>query len=35
MQRVRLGDDGALEVARALVAEVDNPALAARFRELA
>jgi DNA-binding SARP family transcriptional activator/predicted negative regulator of RcsB-dependent stress response len=35
MQRIRLGDAGALEVARALVAEIDNPALAAHFSELA
>lgn len=31
IQRVRLGEPGALEVARALVAEVDNPALSARL----
>ncbi|HSI91885.1 MAG TPA: bacterial transcriptional activator domain-containing protein [Jiangellaceae bacterium] len=35
MQRIRLGDAGALEVAQALVAEVDNPALSARLTSLA
>lgn len=34
IQRMQLGDDGAFEVAQALVADVDNPALAARFKEL-
>ncbi len=29
IQRIRLGDAGAVEIARALVAEVDNPALSA------
>lgn len=35
LQRVRLGDAGALEIARARVADVDNPALAARLAEVA
>lgn len=35
IQRVRLGDAGALEIARARVADVDNPALAARLAEVA
>ena len=31
VQRVRLGQPGAIEIARALVAEVDNPALSAQL----
>ncbi|MFW6034112.1 MAG: BTAD domain-containing putative transcriptional regulator [bacterium] len=35
IQRVRLGDVGAREIARARVSDVDNPALAARLAEVA
>lgn len=34
MQRVQLGGPGALEVAQALVSDVDNPALAAQLATL-
>jgi hypothetical protein len=31
LQRLRLGEPGALEIARVLVADVDNPALSAQL----